>query len=230
MATKTKSERFELRVDEDQLSQIDAWAAEQSDQPTRAEAVRRLLAFGLSAGSKRAVHFSDGEKMLMLMMADLFKSLKVKADNSNPEFLADVIYGGHYWAPKWDMQGVFHDHIDNPKDVEYVVDVLDMWSFIEDSFGQLSSAEQELVKKQTNQKGDIKFDGFDGNEESNQRSIALFLVNKIGRFTKFKNRELNTHFSTYDRYRKMLELFEPIRVGQRGGLLDSKQLIALLEI
>ena len=48
---KTKSERFELRIDEEQLSRIDEWASEQSDRPTRAEAVRRLVNLGLSAAS-----------------------------------------------------------------------------------------------------------------------------------------------------------------------------------
>lgn len=230
MATKIKSERFELRVDEEQLSAIDSWAAEQSDQPTRAEAVRRLLAIGLSAGSKRAVHFTDGEKMLMLMMGDLFKSLKVEGVNSNPEFLAEVIYGGHYWAPKWDMQGVFHDHIDDPMDVEYVISVLDMWSFIEHSYKKLQPSEQEQIKKAYGIKqGEIQFYGFDGNNESNQISIAQFLVKKMGRFSEFKDRYLNSHLPTYDRYQKMLAVFRPMRKTLTGACLSTQQLIELLE-
>ncbi len=230
MATKTKSERFELRVDEDQLSAIDSWAAEQSDQPTRAEAVRRLLAIGLSAGSKRAVHFSDGEKMLMLMMGDLFKSLKVNGLNSNPEFLAEVIYGGHYWAPKWDMQGVFHDRIDDPMDVEHVVSVLEMWSCIEHSYNKLQPVEQTQIKEAVGiMKGEIQFDGFDGNNESSQMSIAQFLIKKMGRFSEFKDRYLNSHFPTYDRYQNMLAVFKPMRKNLTGAGLSTQQLITLLK-
>lgn len=230
MATNTKSERFELRVDENQLSAIDSWAADQHDQPTRAEAVRRLLAIGLSAGSRRAVQFSDGEKMLMLMMVDLYKSLKVKGD-INPAFLAEVIYGGHYWAPKWDMQGVFHDHIDNPKDLKYVVDVLEMWSFIEHSFNRLSASEQESILANTGRgKAKVQFQGFDGNEEANQMSIAKFLIEVMGRFSQFKDRELNTHCPTYSQYSQMLEKFLSIRQSLAGGLLNTKQLISLLEV
>jgi uncharacterized protein YfbU (UPF0304 family) len=225
-----KSERFEFRMGEEQISRVEAWALEQSDHPTRAEAVRRLIDLGLSAGSSRAVNFSDGEKMLILMMGDLFKALKIKDPGSNPNFLAEVIYGGHYWAPKWDMQGVFHDHIDNPQDVTYVCDVLDMWSFIEEAYSQLSSEQKQAITSEVGTwANDIKFSGFDGNNETSQMSIAGFLINVMGRFTRFKGRDLNAHHPTNDRYRQMLALFEPMRPSLVGGGLSIKQLVALLK-
>ncbi len=225
----SKSERFELRIDEEQLSRVDGWASEQSDRPTRAEAIRRLINIGLSAGSSRAVHFSDGEKMLILMMGDLFKALKVKDSESDPKFLADVIYGGHYWAPKWDMQGVFHDHVDNPSDVSYVVDVLDMWSFIEEAYERLNPEQLQKIKESVGEFAGAEFYGFDGNNESNQLSIASFLINKMNRFSRFKGRELNSHCQTYSRYRNMLENFEPIRSTLVGQSLGVQHLITLLK-
>lgn len=226
-----KSERFELRIDGEQLSRIDEWAGEQSDRPTRAEAIRRLVNLGLSAGSSRAVHFSDGEKMLILMMGDLFKALKIKHPESNPDFLSEVIYGGHYWAPKWDMQGVFHDHVDNPRDVSHVVDVLDMWSFIEEAYERLSSTQKETIAEQVGEWArDVKFVGFDGNNESSQMSIARFLVEKMNRFSRFQGRDLNSHCPTYVRYRRMLDSFEPMRASLVGGGLSLQQLVSLLKI
>lgn len=226
----TKSERFELRIDEEQLSRVDEWAIEQPDRPTRAEAVRRLVNLGLSAGSSRAVHFSDGEKMLILMMGDLFKALKIKNPESNPDFLAQVIYGGHYWAPKWNMQGVFHDHVDNPRDVSHVVDVLDMWSFIEEAYERLNLAQKATITKEVGAWAtDVKFHGFDGNNESSQMSIAGFLVDKMDRFTRFKDRDLNSHSPTYNRYRHMLDAFEPMRASLTGGGLSVQQLVTLLK-
>lgn len=226
----TKSERFELRIDEEQLARVDEWASEQPDQPTRAEAVRRLVNLGLSAGSSRAVHFSDGEKMLILMMSDLFKALKIKDPESNPDFLAEVIYGGHYWAPKWDMQGVFHDHVDNPRDVSYVVDVLDMWSFVEEAYERLSSEQKAAIATEVGEWAtDVKFHGFDGNNETGQMSIAGFLVNKMGRFSRFKGRDLNSHCPTEGRYRRMIAAFEPMRTSLVGGGLNMQQLVTLLK-
>ncbi|OZB55136.1 MULTISPECIES: YfbU family protein [Betaproteobacteria] len=225
-----KSERFELRIDEEQLARVDEWASEQPDQPTRAEAVRRLVNLGLSAGSSRAVHFSDGEKMLILMMGDLFKALKIKDPESNPDFLAQVIYGGHYWAPKWDMQGVFHDHVDNPRDVSYVVDVLDMWSFIEEAYERLNSEQKAAIAAEVDEWAtDVKFHGFDGNNECGQMSIAGFLVNKMGRFSRFKGRDLNSHCQTEGRYRRMITAFEPMRASLVGGGLNVQQLVTLLK-
>lgn len=226
----TRSERFELRIEEAQLSLVDDWANEQSDRPTRAEAVRRLITLGLAAGSNRAVHFSDGEKMLMLMMGDLFKTLKVSDSEMNPQFLAKVIYGGHYWAPKWDMQGVFHDHVDDPRDVNHVVDVLDMWSFIEEAYERLSPVQKKTLTEQVGPwLTDVKFSGFDGNNESSQMSIARFLVEEMSRFSRFKGRDMNSHHPTYQRYRSMAALFEPMRASLAGGGLSLQQLVTLLK-
>ena len=226
-----KLERFEMRIDEEQLARIDAWAAEQSDQPPRAEAVRRLVDLGLSAGSKRAVRFSDGEKMLMLMMRDLYKHLGLKDGESDPEFLAQVIYGGHYWAPKWEMQSVFHDHVDDPADLKHVVDTLDMWTFIEEGFEKLTPAHKEQVAAEVGPRGAaVQFPGFDGNNESSQLSIAGFLIDDMRRFTRFKGRDLNSHHPTYSRYGRMIELFTPMRATLIGHGLSTPQIITLMQV
>lgn len=226
----TRSERFELRIDEDQLRRVDAWAAEQPEHLTRAEAVRRLIDLGLAAGSQRAVRFSDGEKMLILMMGDLFKKLDIDGE-SNPEFLARVIYGGHYWAPKWEMQGVFHDHVDNPADLEYVVNVLDMWSFIEEAYAKFTPAQRAQIAEEVGPWAkQVEFHGFDGNNEASQYSIALFLVNDMNRFSRFKDRDLNSHSPTEHRYRPMTHLFEAIRPTLIGHGLSVQQVINLLKV
>ena len=226
-----KSERFELRIDEDQLARVDEWAAEQADRPARAEAVRRLVDLGLASGSKRAVRFSDGEKMLMLMMGDLYKHLGIKNAETNPQFLAEVIYGGHYWAPKWDMQGVFHDHVDDPEDLKHVVDVLDMWSFVEEAYERFTSAERAQIEKDAGPLGKhVSFHGFDGNNESSQLSIARFLIDHMDRFQRFKGRDLNSHHPTQERYRRMVALFTPMRANLIGHGLSVQQVIELLKV
>lgn len=226
-----KYERFELRIDEAQLARVDTWAAEQGDRPPRAEAVRRLLDLGLAAGSKGSVRFSDGEKMVILMMADLYKQLGIKDADTSPRFLAEVIYGGHYWAPKWDMQGVFHDHVDDPADLKHVVDVLDMWSFIEEAYERFTPAEREKIATDVGPLGEhVSFHGFDGNNESSQLSIARFLIEHMGRFERFKGRDLDSHHPTEQRYRRMIQLFEPIRVTLIGHGLNAQQVIELLKL
>lgn len=48
-----KDERFEMRVSEDFLRQIDDWRRQQPDLPSRAEAIRRLIEAGLAAQKGR---------------------------------------------------------------------------------------------------------------------------------------------------------------------------------
>jgi uncharacterized protein YfbU (UPF0304 family) len=226
-----KTERFELRIEEALLGQVEGWAEAQPDRPARAEAIRRLIDIGLSVDSKQSVRFSDGEKLLMLMMKDLFQSLNVKDPEIRPDFLADVIYGGHYWAPKWEMNGVFHDHVDNPLEVRFVVDVLDMWDFIEAAAEKLTAEEQKKIAAEAGPwGGSLKFPGFDGNNESEQLSIAEFLVSKMGRFQRFKSpkRSFNSHCPTYDSYLRMLNIFEGYRQKLVGRGLTAAELIIIL--
>lgn len=226
-----KTERFEMRIEETQLEQIDRWAEQQADQPTRAEAIRRLVNIGLAGVGGKSVHFSDGEKMLMLMMGDVYKALKIKDAEMEPNFLAEVIYGGHYWAPKWEMNGVFHDHVDDPEEVKYVVNVLDMWTFMEVAYGKLSAEDKAKITSEVGSwQTDVRFSGFDGNEEGSQMAIAQFLVDKMRRFTLFKGRSLNSHCSTVGRYRRMYQLFEPMRRTLVGMDLSADQLTVLLKV
>src|SRR5690349_19237025 len=104
-----KTERFELRLDEDILERIDSWRSRQSDLPSRAEAVRRLVERGFGAEGVQRVSFTDGEKMIIVMLNDLYKHLKVKGE-VRAEFVVDTIYGGHPWALEWDMSGLFHGY------------------------------------------------------------------------------------------------------------------------
>lgn len=225
-----KAERIELRMDEDQLTRIDDWAEEQPESLTRAEAIRRLIDVGLSNKSKTAVDFTDGEKMLMLMMGDLYKHLQIKNSEMNPQFLAEVIYGGHYWAPKWEMNGVFHGHADTQQDVQYVVSVLDMWSFIEEAYEVLALEDKALIVEEVGSwMTDVKFPGFDGNDEGSYMQIARFMVEQMRRFTRFKGRTLNSHSRTSKRYADMHRLFEPIRPTLVGKRLNVHQLIELLK-
>lgn len=50
-----KTERFELRLDVETIEQLDDWRREQPDNPTRSEAVRRLVEIGLETTTTRQV-------------------------------------------------------------------------------------------------------------------------------------------------------------------------------
>ena len=225
----TKSERFEMRLDEQAISRIDKWRAEQPDIPSRAEAIRRLVEKGLADQRGDTVRISDGEKLLLLMMRDLFKHLKVNDAESDVEFIANVIFGGHYWAPKWRLPGVFHGSEDNPTHLRTVIDVLDMWDCIEPGYDRLSKKERERLAEEVPLVGKrLKFPGFDGNNEAEYLHIARFLVNDMERFSRFAGRDKNSHMPTLAMYERMLQIFAPMRSTLHGGELGYSEIVALL--
>ncbi len=72
-----KSERFEMRLDPQILENVDSWRSRQSDLPTRAEAIRRLTENGLSFSEKAPIKFSAGEKLITLMLCELYEQLEI---------------------------------------------------------------------------------------------------------------------------------------------------------
>lgn len=224
-----KSERFELRFGEEALARIDQWREHQTGFPSRAEAVRTLVDAGLAKSSHKRVSFTDGEKLLILMMGELHKQLKLPEDDTDYSFLAKVIYGGHYWAPVWRMQGVFHGYEDDPRDLSVVLDVLDMWDWIERAYEKFPKKQRDKIEKDAAPFGKhVKFRGFDGNNESPLLGIAHFLVDEMERFSRFKGRELNAHMPTIAGHRRMLKVFAAAREKSPYAELTMPQVTAIL--
>jgi uncharacterized protein len=224
------TERFEMRMAQSDLERVDAWRAGQDDLPSRSEAVRRLVETGLAAsGRPGEIKFADGEKLILVMLSQLFKQLKLTGE-INPEFVEAVIHGGHYWALGWEYSGVFHGHEDSRAVVTEVVDVLDMWSFLESGFGRLSKKEKERVVTEAEPFGQhVTFAGFGGNDESEHFGVARFLIDELDRFSGFKGRDLDAHIPMLDAYRRMLTVFAPIRRTLAGGSPSAPQIIEILK-
>jgi uncharacterized protein len=92
------------------------------------------------------------------------------------------------------------------------VNIMDMWSFIEGFYEELSPEEKMFVEKEAKPFGKrVRFDGFDGNGEAAYISIARFLVDKLDRFQNFKGREMNAHVPTLEAHRRMLAAYTPMR-------------------
>jgi len=226
------TERFEMRLGRSDVDELDVWRARQSDVPSRSEAVRRLMERGLAADGKqdkREIRLLNGEKLMILMLCDLFKKLKLKCD-IEPEFVEEVIYGGHYWALDWKYPGIFHGHEDSMVVLHETVNVLDMWSFLENGYAKLSKKQKDRVAAEAAPFGrHVVFQGFDGNGESEYIGIARFLVEQLDRFAKFTGRELNAHMPTVEAHRRMLAVFEPIRRAMTGRDLNADEVIEILK-
>lgn len=224
-----KTERFEMRLDQATLETVDAWRSQQGDFPSRAEAMRRLIEIGLATSSSSPeITISDGEKLIIGMLSDVHKHLKVKGEN-DPDFVMEAIYGGHYWGLGWKYSGLFHGHKDSKQVVSEVVDVLDMWSFIESAYDKLPQKDKVRVEKGAEPFGKhVRFSGFDGNNETEYMGVARFLINDLERFSSFKGRDLNSHLPSIETYRRMLQVFEPMRRNLVGRELGATEIIELL--
>jgi len=172
---------------------------------------------------------SDGEKLIILMLTEMYAKLKVDGE-TEPEFLRSAIFNDHLWAIRWKYSGIPFETAEDPPIVREVVDILDMWSFIEHAYSKLSLEQKENLSKDSAPFGENPhFSGFDGNNESEHMSVAMFLVNQLDRFQEFKGRSFNCHNRSLDTHRRMLAAFEPIRVTLVNGPLSLKQLTAVLK-
>ena len=150
---------------------------------------------------------SSGEKLILLMLRDLYKQLGVKGE-IDPDFVASAIYGGHLLALKEEYRGVPFD--DTPEELaKEVSDIMSMWDYVETSYEQLPPEDQQTVKDGVEYWSiHSQFRGFDGNDETKHYSVARFLVKDMGGFERFKSRELNSHTGVLPRYRAMLPIHD----------------------
>lgn len=225
-----KSERFEMRLDQSVLDRVDAWRSRQTDLPSRAEAIRRLIEDGLEEPDPKDFRPTNPEKLMMWMLSEIMKGQK-NYEKDTVELIQGAIHGGHFWALDWELTGIMHNHVDSKKAVSLVVDTLDMWLFIESAFEGFSAADKKRIATEVGPWGeDPKFFGFDGNNESEYMSIARFMVEKMGRFESFKGRDFNSHAPVVERYRVMTAAFEPMRVELVGRRLSVGEVINLLKL
>jgi uncharacterized protein len=223
-----KTERFEMRLDPATFDRIDAWRERQGDNPSRAEAIRRLIDAGLSPASGDEIRLRDGEKLTIWLLTELLKQQKGYTDQNMVDLVQEAIAGGHYWALRWNLPGILHNHSDSRISVAETVNILDMWSFIEEAYEKLSDEELATLESELGKHYTAKFIGFCGNTESEHIGITRFLIEKMDRFTRFKGREFNSHVPILDRYKRMLATFATMRSQLIGRGLSVADLLALL--
>lgn len=224
-----RNERFEMRVEPELMARIEQWSEKQTDRPSRAEAVRRLVEAGLERSDSK-VSPSGTEKLMLWMLAELCKANPGSEGAETSKLIQQAIYGGHYWALDWELTGILHEHVDTGRAVSVVVNTMDMWNFIERAYEGLSKPDKKKVEDAVGPTGkNPQFIGFDGNNETEHMSIARFLVEELGRFERFKGRSFNSHMPKVQRYLTMYQMFEPMRAKLIDRELNADELIQLLK-
>ena len=225
-----KTERFELSLGEDSLARLDQWCAAQDDLPSRSEAIHRLLRKALLTAGE--LKFTKPEKLMLSMLCDISKHLNITDASINPDFLADAVLTGNPWALTWVHKNLLTDEDDaHEVEVDFVADVLQMWTYLERSYDKLSKEQQEQIKKQVTLppfSKFLKFPGFDGNYEAQYYSIMDFLVNSMDRFVTFKNRDLVLSFPMSEIYARMLPVYKRTLKKTQADEFTPQEIIAIL--
>ena len=75
-----RTERLELRIDEDLLQRIDDWMEQTGRASSRSDALRQLVDIGLGAMTGKTIHLSAGDKLNFMLLRDIAKNLKVSTE------------------------------------------------------------------------------------------------------------------------------------------------------
>lgn len=173
------------------------------------------------------MNLSNGEKLILVMLSEIYKKLDVKGE-VNPDLVLTSIFSDHTWGLRWEYGSLFNDDAGvNPPEVDETCDILTMYRFIEASFKDLSSTDQARVRKEADPFSEyLAFQGFDGNHDPHV-SVVHYLVDRLGRYDELKGKNFNSHSSgTLPHYRKMHEIFESEHDSHKR--LSADQLIRIL--
>ena len=170
---------------------------------------------------------TDGEKLILLMLTEIYDKLSIDGE-TDPKFVRVAIFNDMLWGLRRKYSGIPFERGENPPAVSEVINILDMWRLIEQSYDALSPSDKEHVEKETAPFGK-EFLGFDGNNESEHMAIARFLVDDVGEFEHFKGREFDSHLPlSLDGFKRMYTLFEPMRRTLSSRDLSATQIVELL--
>ena len=162
------------------------------------------------------------EKLILLNQYKILRDLAVLKKDENDEELYDnnikILQNGfaHNYT---DLTDELSNDMLN-EDCELVWDILELYSYINFSFKRL--------KNSTIKETDIKFIGFDGNNELELRSYCKFIIKDLHRFCELldsSNDDLNSHHEMFMNYKKMIEKWNDMGKPYE---LSEEQIIEIL--
>jgi len=170
---------------------------------------------------------SDGEKIIIAMLADQAKAQSAKGE-LDTEFIANNAHS-KMWAVKAMYPGIFGEGDDeNPDQVRWTHDALSMWLRIESGYQALSPEDKDRVKAARGSHGqEPRFRGFDGH--SDHASIAGTMIRDLGYYEEFADRSLDSHMPDIEVHDRLLRKFKELQ-QRAGGLWNELTADELIEI
>lgn len=163
------------------------------------------------------MEFTNEQKLIVALLTDIHAKLEIQ-DGVDPNFVQRMVSEDQGWALKWKYQGLFSEGGTTPPDVEFVANVLTMWSRLEESYSSLDDEGRKVLLEKAPVFGKaVKFPGFDGNNEAELLSIARILVDDLDRWQEFEGGVRNSHMPLADAYGRMLAVSDAILAKNTSG-------------
>ncbi|ATC33026.1 hypothetical protein CA606_12200 [Caulobacter vibrioides] len=170
------------------------------------------------------------DKINTLLLCDIAEHLGIEGD-VNVGFVRAAIQNGHTWAIE-QRYGSDRSESDEERKpvVQKVHDVMHLWTVLEDAYEQLNAAEKaELEVRVPHVSKDVRWGGFDGNNESEYMSVLAFMVGYMDFYPNFRGREhLNSHMPTLETFERMWAAYQPIRDSMPEYPLELDDLTTIL--
>ncbi|MGY4403789.1 YfbU family protein [Bradyrhizobium sp. USDA 3315] len=174
---------------------------------------------------------TDGEKLIVLMLADISKRLQGEPE-VDPDFVAQTIYADQLWGFDWHFSGIPFERSEEPNPVvKETVSILEMFSSTMYQFQQLENSERQRVCDDVGfaAHGLDIFPGFDGNHDPHY-GVANYLVKDLHRFKDVPGATNNSHTQTsLPQYCKMLLVYLPMRTKLGTGRFSKEDIIAIFK-
>ncbi|WP_419899585.1 YfbU family protein [Roseomonas sp. USHLN139] len=167
---------------------------------------------------------TGAEKLSLYLLTEILKEI---SDSSESILLQKLLLGGHYWAINSEFTGIFHNHVDNPKSAQQVINILDMWYIIENSYRKFSTQDKKMIEDHFKGNFRKEFMGFSGNDETEHLGIARIFIDDLNKFGYFKGRNLNSHFPTLSENLAIYSKFKEIRPHLADRDLELSEFIEL---
>ncbi len=176
------------------------------------------------------MNLTNSEKLILIMLSEIYEKLGIDSQRGiDPSFVKEAIYSDNTWGFEWKYSGIFNTSDPAPPEVNDVINIMDMWMFIEEAVESFNDEQKNKLEQLASPFGrSPQFIGFDGNNECEYISIARFLIDQLDRFTRFHGRDLNSHMPSVSGYRRMYETFEPIRRTLIDRRLTVEELAQIL--
>ena len=182
------------------------------------------------------MQLTAGEKLILIMLSDIKDHLQIQTKREiSSDLVKHAIVYDQLWALDWEYGGMLGvETSDKDKQVHFVCDVLDMFGDVEHSIKNLSPEENDELKHSAKFSSELKFKGFDGNNETKFMLITNTLIEELGRYTEFKDRSYNSHQQMVGSYTSMLRAYTLIKSKPEHEyaeleLSDLKELLQAFE-